>query len=49
MTAGDGATTDFGEEERLRRTIDRTPRRPTDLCFSGVARGRAMVTHSGPG
>jgi hypothetical protein len=26
---GDGATTDFGEEERLRRAIDRTPRRPT--------------------
>lgn len=28
MTA-DGATTDFGEAERLRRAIDRTPRRPT--------------------
>jgi hypothetical protein len=28
MSARDGATTDFGEEERLRRAIDRTPRRP---------------------
>ena len=34
MSAGDGATTDFGEEERLRRAIDRTPRRPTDLRFT---------------
>jgi hypothetical protein len=29
MTAGDGATTDFGDEERLRRALDRTPRCPT--------------------
>src|SRR5438105_3539021 len=38
MTAGDGATTDSREEERLRRAIDRTPRRPTALRFTRTNR-----------